>query len=76
MGDADHDRDAPVNEFNGPADQSPALLKTEISIFLSLDACCDDHGRTAVPHDVVDLTLQGGLVRHQIARKRCQRRDD
>src|ERR1039458_6041823 len=76
MGDADHDGDAPVDEFDGPADQRLALLETEICIFLSLDACCDDHGCAAVPHNIVDLTLQSRLVQLEIGRKRRQRRDD
>src|ERR1019366_3994802 len=72
MGDADHDGDAPVDEFDGPADQRLALLETEICIFLSLDACCDDHGCAAVPHNIVDLTLQGRLVQLEIGRNRVK----
>jgi hypothetical protein len=56
--DADHDRHAPVDEFDGAADQRLALLEAQIGVFLGLDASRHHHGGAAIFHDVVDLALQ------------------
>jgi hypothetical protein len=55
MRDADHDRHAAAHEFDGPVDQSLALLEAEISVFLGLYAGRDHHGGAAVVDHIVDL---------------------
>ena len=76
MRNPDHDRNAAIDALDGPADQSFALLQAEIGIFLRFHSGGHHHGRAAVPHDVVDLASQCGLIDLQIRGERGHRRND
>jgi hypothetical protein len=74
--DSDHDRHAFVDAVDGVVDERFAFFEAEIGVFLGLDPGRDHHGGAAVPHHIVDLAPQRGLIDIEVGGKGSEWRND
>jgi hypothetical protein len=76
MRNSDHDRHAFIDAVDGVADERFAFFEAEIGVFLGLDPGRNHHGGAAVPHHIVDLAPQRGLIDIEVPSKGSEWRNN